>query len=108
MVKNAKPKRKYKIRRAKRKKAKSKSRSKPRPKRELTEEEKASLSKQKEKEKIKALKAAALKPPTRARTSAWQCFAGEKLKGLSRPLFPEALRSAAQDFRDLTPDRLEV
>ncbi len=93
---------------AKAKKATAK--PKPKPKRKvLTEKQKAKLDTDKERAGLQMLKELALSPPKRLPSTSWTVFSAEAIregdssKGISGPV-----KAAALQYRNLTPEQLEV
>lgn len=83
---------------------KKKAKAKPKPKKVLTEAQKSALTK-------KQLKETALKPPRRGNSSTWNVFSAEKIradKPATRDSFTEVVKEASAEYRQLTPELLEV
>lgn len=94
---------------AKKKKAKAKAKAKPKPKpklrkpKVLTEVQKSALTK-------KQLKATALNPPHGVASSTWGVFLAEKMRADSaaRVNFGSLSKEASAEYKELTPEKLEV
>lgn len=92
---------------AKKKKAKAKAKAKPKLKlrkpKVLTEVQKSALTK-------KQLKATALKPPPGVASSTWGVYLSEKMRADSaaRVNFGSLAKEASAEYKQLTPERLEV
>ena len=103
-----KPKSKSKASTGKRIKAKSKPKSKPKVKKVLTEKQKDLLTLKKKREEIKELKTAALTPPKKKLLSLWVTLLSEKSKGLKDPVHAGNMQNLSQEYRALSPERVEV
>ena len=99
-------------------KSKAKPRVKPKPKKKPAKKAKAKPKRkalteaQKNFAIIKELKVAALQPPHGTSQTAWQVFSGELVKANTGAKGRDALGSivskAAVDYKNLSPERLEV
>jgi len=110
-TKTAKPKKKTAVKKAvkkpakKKKKVAAKPKPKPRVKKPLTDEQKLKLAKKKERLALKALKEAALSPPTPKPNSAWAVLLldlfKEKTPGV--PIQKGFIQNASAKYKSLTP-----
>ena len=97
-------------------KAKAKSKPKPKPKPEkpkkvLTEAQESALTTKQLKATTKQLKATALKRPHETPSSAWNVYLAEKMRagrGVTGNSFAALSKEASSEYRQLTPEKVEV
>ena len=93
--------------------AKKKAKAKPKPKPKVKKPTKVLTEKQKTALIIRRLKETALKPPHKGTVNAWSVLMGEKVKAASGPgsstdAFTRVVKEASAEYKQLTPERVEV